>query len=331
MTAPDAGRAAAEPADSGQSGAPSAGHAEPRHPFDVAPPRRPAGTSAGVLRIDAPGLLTTVQDLGRGGLASLGVSRSGALDRGALRTANRLLGNDEGAAALEIALGGFAATALSDLWVAAAGAWGRLRIAGHDVDPYAAHPWPTGEELTWEPFTAGLRGYLAVRGGIEVPLSVGSRSADLLGGLGPAPLQAGDVVAVGDAAGPIPVAEVMPWGPPHDEGIEVALAAGPRADWFTDEAHRLLFERTWTVSAQADRVGLRLDGPPLPRLVPGELPSEGMVPGALQVPPDGRPVVLLADGPVTGGYPVIAVVADAALDLFAQVRPGTGIRFRHAR
>ncbi|MFS0734068.1 biotin-dependent carboxyltransferase family protein [Microbacterium sp. 1P10UB] len=289
------------------------------------------GRSEGGLRIDAPGLLTTVQDLGRGGLASLGVSRSGALDRGALRAANRLLGNDEGAAVLEITLGGFTATALAQLWVAAAGAWGRLRIAGRDVDPYAAHPWPAGEELTWEPFAAGLRGYLAVRGGIDVPLSVGSRSTDLLAGLGPAPLRAGDVVAVGTPAGPIPVGELMPWSPPHDTAIEVPLAAGPRADWFDASAHALLFERTWTVSAQADRVGVRLDGPPLPRIVPGELPSEGMVPGALQVPPDGRPVVLLADGPVTGGYPVIAVVADAALDLFAQVRPGTGIRFRHAR
>ena len=284
------------------------------------------------LRIDRPGLLATVQDLGRDGLAHLGVSRSGALDREALRIAHRLVGNPETAAGIEIALGGFAAIALQDLWVVATGAWGPLRIAGREVDPYRANPWPAGAVLEWAPFTAGLRGYLAVRGGIDVPLSAGSRSTDTLAAIGPAPLRPGDELHIGAGAlQPIPPLEIAPWGPPRDDEIEVALAPGPRADWFTASAHRLLFEERWTVSAQADRVGVRLDGPELPRSVVKELPSEGMVPGALQVPPSGRPVVLLADGPVTGGYPVIAVATDAALDVFAQVRPGTGIRFHHAR
>ena len=129
----------------------------------------------------------------------------------------------------------------------------------------------------------------------------------------------------------MPPAGVAPWGAPRDDDVEVELAPGPRVDRFVPAAVRTLFESTWTVSAQADRVGIRLDGPELVRAVADELPSEGMVPGALQVPPSGRPTVLLADGPVTGGYPVIAVVADGSLDRLAQARPGTRIRFRHAR
>ena len=121
------------------------------------------------------------------------------------------------------------------------------------------------------------------------------------------------------------------WGAPHDDELELELAPGPRADWFAPGALATLFDAVWTVSNQADRVGARLDGPELARARAGELASEGMVPGALQVPPSGRPTILLADGPVTGGYPVIAVVTDASLDLLAQARPGTRIRFRHAR
>ena len=134
-----------------------------------------------------------------------------------------------------------------------------------------------------------------------------------------------------DARVPIPVAPPAPWGAPHDDELELELAPGPRADWFAPDALPTLYDAVWTVSNHADRVGARLDGPELARVRTGELPSEGMVPGALQVPPSGRPTILLADGPVTGGYPVIAVVTDAALDLIAQARPGTRIRFRHAR
>ncbi|WP_438353826.1 biotin-dependent carboxyltransferase family protein [Microbacterium sp. CJ88] len=284
------------------------------------------------LRIVAPGPLATVQDLGRPGLAALGVARSGALDRGALRTANRLLGNPAGAAAIEATLGGFAAVATSDLWVAVTGAWGAIRLDGREIDPYEAHAWPAGAELRLEPFAHGVRAYVAVRGGIDAPRTAGSRATDRLAGLGPAVLRADDELPVGDGAtAPIPTGESLPWTAPADDEVVVELAPGPRADWFAASALSRLYDAVWTVTADADRVGVRLDGPELDRVRAGELPSEGMVPGALQVPPSGRPTVLLADGPVTGGYPVIAVVTDAALDLLAQVRPGTRIRFRHAR
>lgn len=278
------------------------------------------------------GLLATVQDLGRPGAAALGVAESGALHRGAARTANRLVGNPEGAAVLEVTMGGFRAVARGDLWVAVTGAWGRMRVAGRERDPYRAHAWPAGEELELDRFAHGTRAYLAVRGGIRAPRVLGSSATDVLSGLGPPPLSDGDELAVGaPGQAPIPVADLAPWGAPHDDRLEIALAPGPRADWFTASAHEALFAAEWTVTGDTDRVGMRLDGPALARARTGELPSEGMVPGALQVPPSGRPTILLADGPVTGGYPVIAVATDAALDLLAQARPGTRLRFRHAR
>ncbi len=291
----------------------------------------PAPAAAGIEIVEA-GLLATLQDLGRPGSGALGVASSGALDRSALRTANRLLGNDEGAAAIEATMGGVRAVARRDLWFAVTGAWGPVRLDGREVDPYEAHPWPAGAELHLDWFAHGARAYLAVRGGFVGRAALGSLATDVMAGLGPAPLRAGDELGVGDAASvPIPVASLAPWGAPHDDEIVLELAPGPRADWFGPDAAATLFESVWTVSNDADRVGARLDGPELARIRTDELPSEGMVPGALQVPPNGRPTILLADGPVTGGYPVIAVVTDASLDRVAQARPGTRIRFRHAR
>lgn len=299
-------------------------------PTSPAPTRPPAAPPA--LTVLDPGLLATVQDQGRPGHAAEGVAPSGALDRAALRTANRLVGNDEGAAGVEITLGGFRAVAHTDLWIAVTGAWGPIRCAGFDLVPYAAHRWPAGTELHIDWFAHGARGYLAVRGGLDAPAALGSRSTDILSGLGPAPLRAGAALALDEAAvRPVPPEDLHPWSPPRDDLIEVELAPGPRPDWFAPVALAALFEAPWAVTGQADRVGIRLDGPPLHRVRTDELASEGMVPGALQVPPAGRPVILGADGPVTGGYPVIAVVTDAGRDALAQARPGATLRFRHAR
>ncbi len=278
-----------------------------------------------------PGLLTTVQDLGRPGRASQGIAISGAFDRAALRAANRLVGNRENAAGLEITMGGLRALARRDVWIAVTGGWGPIRIGGHQIDPYEAVQWPAGTELHVDWLVQGARVYLAVRGGIDARAVAGSRATDTMAGLGPAPLRAGDALRTGDAASaPIPPAEPVMGVPPSDE-IVLTVSEGPRADWFTATGRAALFDAVWTVADRADRVGIRLDGPGLERARFGELPSEGMVPGAIQVPPAGRPVILGADGPVTGGYPVIAVVTDAALDRLAQARPGSPVRFRHAR
>ncbi|WP_235014570.1 urea amidolyase family protein [Microbacterium sp. SLBN-154] len=291
-----------------------------------------AGAGAAAIRVEEPGLLATVQDLGRPGSAALGISGSGAMDRRALGAANRLVGNPGDAAAIEITLGGFRAVALADLWFAVTGGRGPLRLAGRDIDPYVAHRWPAGAELEVGWIERGARALLALRGGVDGPVVRGSRATDILSGLGPARLTAGRVLSVGaDPTTPVPPAPDAPWGAPDGEDLEIDLAPGPRADWFADDARATLFEATWTVSGAADRVGIRLDGPSLARARSGELPSEGMVPGALQVPPSGRPTILGPDAPVTGGYPVIAVVADASRDALAQARPGSRIRFRHSR
>ncbi|GAA1861264.1 urea amidolyase family protein [Microbacterium koreense] len=293
---------------------------------------RPLGDERPGLRVVEPGLLATVQDLGRPGAASLGVAPSGAADRGALRTANRLVGNSEGAAGIEVTMGGFRAVAEQHLWVAVTGAWGPVHLGGREIDPYVAHEWMPGVELRLDWFTRGARAYVAARGGIDAPGILGSRSTDTLAALGRPALRAGDSLALADdQQGPVPPAPPVAWGPPPDDEITLDLADGPRVDWFTEDARAALFDAVWTVTNDADRVGVRLDGPLLARSREGEIASEGMVPGAVQVPPSGQPTVLFADGPVTGGYPVIAVVTAASLDLLAQARPGTLIRFRHAR
>ncbi|MDJ1114378.1 urea amidolyase family protein [Microbacterium dauci] len=299
--------------------------------FGAADARTDAAPARAAVDVVAAGPLTTIQDQGRPGHLAEGVARSGAADRAALRTANRLVGNVESAAGLEVTVGGFRATARTDLWVAVAGAWGPIRIGGREVDPFRAHRWPAGADLEVGAFTAGIRGYVAIRGGVAASPVLDSRATDVMAGLGPARLAAGDGLALADeTAGEVPPEDLHPWTPPGD-ALDVPVAAGPRADWFTAEARALLFDAVWSVTADADRVGLRLDGPALERIRHGELPSEGMLPGALQVPPSGRPVVLGPDGPVTGGYPVIAVITDDGLDALAQARPGTRVRFRHAR
>ena len=273
------------------------------------------------LTVVAPGPLTTVQDLGRRGLAGIGVGRSGACDRASAALANRLVGNEPGAAVLEATLGGLAVRAEADLVVVTTGA----RPAGspaHDA-PLAL---PTGAVLRLGAPAAGLRTYLAVRGGIAVDPVLGSRSTDVLAGLGPPALRAGDVLPVGAPTGAMPGVDVAPVPDPPGGEVSVRLLPGPRSDWLTDAALDVLATAAWTVTTESNRIGLRLDGPPLERRVPGELPSEGLVRGALQVPPSGTPVLFLADAPVTGGYPVAGYVADADVDRCGQLRPGQSLR-----
>ena len=278
------------------------------------------------LEVLATGPLALIQDLGRPGLASVGVGRSGAADRASFRLGARLLAQDDTAAAIEVTFGGLEVRAHRTVMLALTGApapalVGRIRVA--HLSPFVLHP---GDVLRLGVPTAGLRSYLSVRGGIDVPAVLGSRSTDVLSGLGPAPLRAGDVLAVGPAPTAFPHVDVAPLRPLTNDPIAVRAAWGPRADWLAEPD--LLGTTTWTVSSRSDRVGMRLEGEPLRRTDKRELPSEGMVRGAIQVPPGGEPVVFLADHPVTGGYPVVAVVVDADVDRAAQVRPGQSVRFR---
>lgn len=284
------------------------------------------------LHVEAAAGSVLVQDLGRPGLARLGVSASGALDRGAMALANRLVGNADGAAGLEVVLGGFRAVADADVWIAVAGAWGPVRVGGRDAWPYRAHRVRAGEAVELGPAVRGLRYVLAVRGGIDEAPVLGSRSRDTLAGLGPDPVRAGRVLRIGaDPAASVPLLDDDAAYPPPTGAVTLGLLPGPRADWVTDAALRTLHESPWRLSATADRIGVRLEGPALTRSVTAELPSEPTVAGGIQVTGAGVPTILLADRPVTGGYPVVAVVEPASLDLVAQVRPGQEVRFRHAR
>ncbi|MGW3391619.1 5-oxoprolinase subunit C family protein [Streptomyces cinereoruber] len=273
-----------------------------------------------------PGALTTVQDLGRPGYAHLGVVRSGALDPAAVRLVNRLVGNAEGAAVLETTVDGCAVRARCAVTVAVGGAPCPVRVDGRPA------PWGTavrvaaGSVVEVGTAVRGLRAYVAFGGGIEVEPVLGSRSTDLLSGLGPAPLTRGAVLPLGAETAVRGPVDAPPWpGPPDALVLRVRL--GPRDDWFTPGALRTLAMRAYRVSPASNRIGLRLEGPALERAVTGELASEGMVLGAVQVPPDGRPVVFLADHPTTGGYPVVGVVREADLGAAAQAVPGTAVRF----
>ena len=282
-----------------------------------------------MIEIVEPGPLTTVQDLGRPGFASLGVSPSGAADRGALRLANRLVGNPESAAGLEITLGGLVARLTVPVTLALTGATGPVELGGRQAFVNGPLRARAGDRLVVGPPVRGLRTYLAVRGGIDVPPVLGSRSTDVLAGLGPDPLARGTVLGIGAPSGETPTVDQAPVAAVPDD-IVLRVLPGPRDDWFTAASRGTFGTVTYTVSPQSNRIGLRFDGPALDRENDAELPTEGMVRGAVQVPPDGRPVLFLADHPVTGGYPVIGVVEPADLDLAAQARPGQQVSFRWA-
>ncbi|MEV6879638.1 biotin-dependent carboxyltransferase family protein [Amycolatopsis sp. NPDC051128] len=278
------------------------------------------------LEVVRPGFAATVQDLGRPGHAALGVGRSGAADRTSLRLANRLVGNEPGAAALEVTLGGLVLRASGLTTVAVTGAGCPVTAGGRAAGPNAPITLRAGEELALGTASTGLRCYVAVRGGIDVPPVLGSRATDTLGKLGPPPLAGGMLLPVGSPGG-FPVVDLAPRAALPDAPV-LRVTPGPRRDWFA--APDRLLSTVYTVSPDSDRVGIRLTGPPLERLRHDELPSEACVPGSLQVPPSGRPILFHADSPTTGGYPVIAVVEEDDLDLAAQLRPGQTVRFRPA-
>jgi biotin-dependent carboxylase-like uncharacterized protein len=276
------------------------------------------------LVVEKPGSLTLVEDLGRPGHAHLAVPRSGAADRPACIRANRLVGNADGAAVLEMTLLGARLRFESDALIALTGADMDARLDELHVAPESTVSVRAGQVLACGAARRGVRAYLAVAGGIDAPALLGSRSHDLLSGLGPAPLRAGDRIKVGLDRG-TPRAVSAP--PAITDAATLRFLPGPRDDWFTPAALQALVAGAYTVSPDSNRIAIRLAGPVLARAVEGELPSEGLVPGAIQVPGNGQPVVMLADHPTTGGYPVIGVVLPADLWLLAQARPGSSVRF----
>jgi biotin-dependent carboxylase-like uncharacterized protein len=288
--------------------------------------RRPA------LEVLAPGPLALVQDRGRIGLADVGVGRSGAADRRSFALGARLLAQDERSAALEVTFGGLRVRAHGDLLVALTGAVAPARVqdrgggergVGYDAPFLLRHR----ETLTLQAPGAGLRTYLSVRGGIDVPPELGSRSTDVLSGLGPAPLREGDLLPVGPPPKRFPSVDLAPTPAITRDTLVLRTLPGPRDDWLADPAD--LTRTTWLVSANSDRVGVRLTGGQVrhhPSRAGVELPSEGVVRGAIQIPAGGQPVLFLADHPVTGGYPVVGVIVADDVDRLAQAVPGQQVR-----
>lgn len=265
-------------------------------------------TESAPIQVISHGVATSVRSGGRTGFAHLGHGRGGAVDLHSLRLANRLVGNHPDAAAWETS-GGLLITVRAPVMIAVTGSPAELFVArGPAVGWGVPEVLPSGSSLRIGRLDGGARTYLAVRGGIH---GAGPSTVDI----GPAPVD-----------------------PPSEHTAVPRLLdgsprvwPGPRRDWFEADAWTTLLRSTWTVRPASDRVGLRLAGPPLQRVSTIELPSEGLVEGAIQVPPDGQPIVMLADHPTTGGYPVIAVVDPSDIGLVAQRPPGSTIQFTRAR
>jgi biotin-dependent carboxylase-like uncharacterized protein len=283
------------------------------------------------VEVISPGPLTTIQDLGRTGWAHIGVPRSGAADRDSLKLANRLLGNEEGAPALETTLVGPQLRLTgSGTAVALTGAQVNASVGDRPVPMNTAVEVREGEILKVGNAKVGLRTYIAFAGGIDVPLVLASAATDTHTGLGPAALVRGQILTLADARSGHAPTKAACARPSLLERPLLRVILGPRDDWFTADAITRLIGEAFTVTPSSNRVGLRLDGPPLERARTDQLPAEGLVPGAIQVPAGGQPILLLADHPTTGGYPVIAVVVEADLPVAAQLRPGQQLRFQTA-
>lgn len=276
------------------------------------------------LRVVDPGPSLLVQDLGRPGYAHLGVPHSGALDPASLALANRLVGNPCDAAGLEVLLGGCVLRAEESMRLAVTGARVPVTVAGRPEPWGQALSVPAGSQVEIGRAQTGLRSWVALAGGVVVSPVLGSRATDTLTGLGPAPLAAADQVPIGEPPPAAPHVEVVDAG--AGDG-SLRMRFGPRQDWFTAQSRTTLTQAEYVVSAASDRVAVRLEGPALTRRIDRELPSEGLVAGAVQVPANGQPLIFLADHPVTGGYPVMAVLAAADLGRCAQLRPGDVVGF----
>ncbi len=279
------------------------------------------------LAVLAAGLQTLIQDTGRLGFGSSSVGRSGPFDRSAHRQANLLVGNAAGTPALEVLAGGLRLRASREHVLAVTGAVGPILVDGRPVEHGRAFVVAAGQGVEVATFEVGLRAYVAVSGGIVADDVLGSCATDTLSGLGPAPVAPGATLRCGFLQAPPPDGLDIP-ALIASGSTSVDVVLGPRDDWFASEAVAMLLGSAWTVSPTSNRIGLRLDGPELARSQDGELPSEPCVFGSIQVTSAGHPVVLGPDHPVTGGYPVIAVVADRHLDRLAQLRPGESLRFR---
>ena len=286
-------------------------------------------TPSPALTVVKPGMLTTVQDLGRRGYQGLGVPVSGPMDAYSHRLANRVLGNDPMAAALEITLLGPELVADGDLTCAIAGAEIEVTVDGVTVPRHCPFHVPDGSRIQCGARGKGTRLTLAVRGGFDLPSTFGSRATHLVSRMGPfggRSLRAGDRLPIGAQGSRESQGSPTPLNLP-DGGARVRVVPAPHRERFTDEAWRLLVSERFTVTPQSNRMGYRLEGPALGHVGAADILSEAMPIGALQVPASGQPILLMAERQTTGGYATIANVITADLPLAGQLAPGEWIAF----
>lgn len=285
------------------------------------------------IQILSPGPLTTVQDLGRHGFMKDGFSPSGAMDVRAAVAANLLVGNDKNAALLEMTLMGITARVLDRTVIAFAGGDFSPKINGTPAPMMRAIAVFPGDEMTMGFAVSGCRAYMAVRGGIDVPTVMGSRSTNLkahVGGFEGRKLMAGDILPVSPAA-PLSEEEIarrrLPYAPYFTNGmLSVRAVPGPEDDRFSEETLSAFFSEEYTVTPASDRMGMRLDGAPLVSKNGVDIISGGIALGSVQIPPNGKPIILLADRQTVGGYAKIATVITADIPLLAQAKPGDRVR-----
>jgi antagonist of KipI len=287
-----------------------------------------------VLEVLSPGLLTTVQDLGRSGFGRYGVAPSGALDSFALRVGNLLVGNPESEAGLETTLLGLRLRVLSDILIAVTGADLQPQLNKQPLPMWQSSRVKTGEEIVFVGPRSGCRAYLTWAGGIQVDPVMKSKSTNLssgFGGYSGRPLQKGDVLRAPSVGVPLPAAgRSLPsdWIPSYPSRWPLRVVWGPQDDDFSDAGRAVFLQGHFAVSPQSDRTGIRLQGPVIERrpAAPESIISEGLVTGAIQVPGDGQPIIILGET-VTGGYRKIAAVIAADLPLLGQIKPGDTVGF----
>jgi biotin-dependent carboxylase-like uncharacterized protein len=285
----------------------------------------------GVIEVQAPGLLTTVQDLGREGFGPQGVSPSGAADPVALRVGNRLVGNAEGAAGLEMTLLGGRFVFWDEAMFALTGSDFGATLDGAPISPWGSHQAKPRQTLQVGPTRSGARCYLCVQSGIAVKEFLGSASTHLLSGLGGhegRALRAGDLLKMGPAKDSFRARRVSgrAWERLAPRKV-LRVTPGPQSDWFAESAQKIFYEGTYRVAEESNRMGVRLEGAAVPSLASGEMISEGVALGAIQVPEGGRPIILFVEQQTTGGYPKIANVISADFHSLGQLRPRDEIRF----
>jgi len=286
------------------------------------------------LEVLAGGFQTTVQDLGRDAYGAIGVPRGGAMDRFALRAANSCAGNAPGAAGLEALVGGLSMRFLPACTISITGGDLDARVNGDSVDLWTTTEMRAGSVLTFHGRQTGARAYVAVKGGLAVPRALGSSSTYLPGGWGGyngRALRTGDMLDIFPDNGSVirPGMWLPPEARPHYSAFPtLRCVLGPHLNLFLASTIAHFLHRDYVVSSASDRMGYRLDGPALPPIHGAQLPSLGVLPGVVQAPPDGRPILLMADAQTTGGYPIIATVIGADLPLAAQLLPGDRLRFQ---